>query len=172
MAPHDEEHGGGDEGELDGAGEEEGGAVLHEPVEHVAPAPALDHQVGDHQAVGVPDVHQVGVHVVDGHLPPPGVLQLVPGFLHQHLQPDAQVGRDQVHQAQASRELPPVDVHLVVEEDKVHLAEDEEELEGGPEEASEVGGALQHVPQLHPRVDQAPNAKNWGGSRLWPGGSG
>ena len=28
VLPHDEEDGGGDEGELDGAGEEEGGAVL------------------------------------------------------------------------------------------------------------------------------------------------
>ena len=51
-----------------------------------------------------------------------------------HLQPDTEVGGDKVHEAEPGGELPPVDVHLLVQEDKVHLEEDENKLETGTQE--------------------------------------
>ena len=51
-----------------------------------------------------------------------------------HLQPDTEVGGDEVHEAEPGGELPPVDVHLLVQEDKVHLEEDENKLETGTQE--------------------------------------
>ena len=51
-----------------------------------------------------------------------------------HLQPDTEIGGDEVHEAKPGGELPPVDVHLLVQEDKVHLEEDENKLETGTQE--------------------------------------
>ena len=76
------------------------------------------------------------------------LLQFVPGLQDQHLeksfssaevrtrhlQPDTEVGGDEVHEAEPGGELPPVDVHLLVQEDKVHLEEDENKLETGTQE--------------------------------------
>ena len=39
-----------------------------------------------------------------------------------------------MHEAEPGGELPPVDVHLLVQEDKVHLEEDENKLETGTQE--------------------------------------
>ena len=76
------------------------------------------------------------------------LLQFMPGLQDQHLeksfssaevrtrhlQPDTEIGGDEVHQAEPGGELPPVDVHLLVQEDKVHLEEDENKLETGTQE--------------------------------------
>ena len=76
------------------------------------------------------------------------LLQFVPGLQDQHLeksfssaevrtrhlQPDTEIGGDEVHEAEPGGELPPVDVHLLVQEDKVHLEEDENKLETGTQE--------------------------------------
>ena len=77
----------------------------------------------------------------------PALHDLVAGLEDEDVEPDAEVGGDHVHEAEAGDELAFVDVHLLVEEDEVHLDEDEEHLEDGAEEREEVVavGVLAHV---------------------------
>ena len=46
-----------------------------------------------------------------------------------YLEPNTEIGGNEMHEAKPCCELPPVDVHLLVEEDKVHLEEDKHQLE-------------------------------------------
>ena len=59
----------------------------------------------------------------------PALHDLVAGLEDEDVEPDAEVGGDHVHEAEAGDELALVDVHLLVEEDKVHLEEDKHQLE-------------------------------------------
>ena len=58
----------------------------------------------------------------------PPLHDLVAGLEDEDVEPDAEVGGDHVHEAEARHELALVDVHLLVEEDEVHLDEDEKHL--------------------------------------------
>ena len=58
----------------------------------------------------------------------PAVHDLVACLQDEHVEPDAEVGGDHVHEAEARDELVLVDVHLLVEKDEVHLDEDEKHL--------------------------------------------
>ena len=60
----------------------------------------------------------------------PALHDLVAGLKDKDVEPDAEVGGDHVHEAEARDELALVDVHLLVEEDEVHLDEDEKHLLG------------------------------------------
>ena len=46
-----------------------------------------------------------------------------------YLEPNTEIGGDEMHEAKPCCELPPVDVHLLVEEDEIHLEEDKHQLE-------------------------------------------
>ena len=46
-----------------------------------------------------------------------------------YLEPNTEIGGNEMHEAKPCCELPPVDVHLLVEEDKIHLEEDKHQLE-------------------------------------------
>ena len=43
-----------------------------------------------------------------------------------------------MHQAQAADQLPPEHVHFVVEENEMHLHEDEDDLQTGPEDVEHI----------------------------------
>ena len=46
-----------------------------------------------------------------------------------YLEPDTKIGGNEMHEAKPCCELSSVDVHLLVEEDKIHLEEDKHQLE-------------------------------------------
>ena len=46
-----------------------------------------------------------------------------------YFEPNTEIGGNEMHEAKPCCELPPVDVHLLVEEDKIHLEEDKHQLE-------------------------------------------
>ena len=46
-----------------------------------------------------------------------------------YLEPNTEIGGNEMHEAKPCCELSPVDVHLLVEEDKIHLEEDKHQLE-------------------------------------------
>ena len=46
-----------------------------------------------------------------------------------YLEPNTKIGGNEMHEAKPCCELSSVDVHLLVEEDKVHLEEDKHQLE-------------------------------------------
>ena len=94
-----------------------------------------------------------------------------------------------MHQTQSGDELPSVDVHLLVQEDKVHLEEDEDQLKTDSQEPErqlvsnheivceryhwDLSGLppgysccifiaiLQYFSKLHPGIDETANAKDW-----------
>ena len=46
-----------------------------------------------------------------------------------YLEPNTEIGGNKMHEAKPCCELSPVDVHLLVEEDKIHLEENKHQLE-------------------------------------------
>ena len=60
----------------------------------------------------------------------PALHDLVACLQDEHVEPDAEVGGDHVHEAEARDELAFIYVHLLVEEYEVHLDEDEKHLLG------------------------------------------
>ena len=46
-----------------------------------------------------------------------------------YLEPNTEIGGNEMHEAKPCCELSSVDVHLLVEEDKIHLEEDKHQLE-------------------------------------------
>ena len=89
-----------------------------------------------------------------------------------------------MHQTQSGDELPSVDVHLLVQEDKVHLEEDEDQLKTDSQEPELIlipeivfwleaewfppghsccisSAIFQYFSQLHPSIDETANAKDW-----------
>ena len=54
--------------------------------------------------------------------------------MRSYLQPDTQIGGNEMHETQPGGELPSIDVHLLIQEHKVHLEEDEHQLEAGAQE--------------------------------------
>ena len=51
-----------------------------------------------------------------------------------YLEPHAEICCNEVHKAQPGGKLSSVDVHLLVQEDKVHLEEDEDQLKTDSQE--------------------------------------
>ena len=57
--------------------------------------------------------------------------------MRSYLQPDTQIGGNEMHKTQSRGELSSIDVHLLIQEHKVHLEEDEHQLETGAQEPEE-----------------------------------
>ena len=55
-----------------------------------------------------------------------------------YLEPHAEICCNEVHKAQPGGKLSSVDVHLLVQEDEVHLEEDEHQLKTGAQEPEKV----------------------------------
>ena len=97
----------------------------------------------------------------------PALHDLVAGLQDEDVEPDAEVGGDHVHEAEARDELALVDVHLLVEEDEVHLHEDEEHLQDGAQHGEDVVAVRVLAPvlldehaHLDAGVDHAADAKH------------
>ena len=85
-----------------------------------------------------------------------------------------------MHKTQPGGELPSIDVHLLIQEDKVHLEEDEHQLETGAQEPEEnhiwlvecyckvaapghghcMSVIFKYFSKLHTSVDETANAKD------------
>lgn len=96
------------------------------------------------------------------------VHDLVLGFLHQHVQPLAQIGRHHVHQAESRHHLVPEHLKLLrVQEDELHLHNGQHGAGGRRQRNEHILAAghsvqLKVLAELQARVDHAADAERNG----------